>query len=107
MVLKKSKSEKYSVQLKAKVEINEIRQQVYKISAYLGQRTRGVEVVGSQICDCMVFGELGKVPNSLVDIFFFLLELQRCEKDLPSQSSSKIWKGDAEGVELDVAQRTP
>jgi hypothetical protein len=36
MVLKKNNSEKYSVQGKAKVEIDEIRQQVYKPNAYLG-----------------------------------------------------------------------
>jgi hypothetical protein len=36
MILKKNNSEKYSVQGKAKVEIDESRQQVYKIKAYLG-----------------------------------------------------------------------
>jgi hypothetical protein len=34
MVLKRNKSEKYSAQVKAKVDI--IRQQVYKTNAYLG-----------------------------------------------------------------------
>jgi hypothetical protein len=39
------------------------------------------------------------IPNTL--------DLQRCEKGPPSQNSSKVWKDDAAGVELDVAQRTP
>jgi hypothetical protein len=31
----------------------------------------GVEVVSGQTINRMILGELGKVPNSLVDIFFF------------------------------------
>jgi hypothetical protein len=38
--------------------------------AYLGQRMHGVEVVSGQVSNRMILGELGKAPNSLVDIFF-------------------------------------
>jgi hypothetical protein len=37
---------------------------------YLGQRMHGVEVVSGQVRNHMLLGELGEVPNSLVDILF-------------------------------------
>jgi hypothetical protein len=35
---------------------------------YLGQRVLGVEIVGGQVRNCMILGEFGKIPDSLVDI---------------------------------------
>jgi hypothetical protein len=35
---------------------------------YLGQRVLGVEIMGGQVCNCVIFGEFGEIPNSLVNI---------------------------------------
>jgi hypothetical protein len=35
---------------------------------YLGQRVLGVKIVGGQVRSCVVLGEFGKIPDSLVDI---------------------------------------
>jgi hypothetical protein len=37
-------------------------------NTYLGQRMLGVEIMGGQ--DCVILGEFGKIPDSLVDILF-------------------------------------
>jgi hypothetical protein len=37
---------------------------------YLKKRVHGVEEISSQISNCMFLGELGEIPDSLVDIFF-------------------------------------
>jgi hypothetical protein len=36
---------------------------------YLRKRVHGVEEIRSQIGNCMLLGELGEIPDSLVDIF--------------------------------------
>jgi hypothetical protein len=38
---------------------------------YLGQRVLGVKIRGGQVRNCMILGELGKSPDSLVDILLF------------------------------------
>jgi hypothetical protein len=35
---------------------------------YLGQRVLGVKILGGQVRNCMILGELGEIPDSLVDI---------------------------------------
>jgi hypothetical protein len=35
---------------------------------YLEQRVLGVKIMGSQIRNCVILGEFGKIPDSLVDI---------------------------------------
>jgi hypothetical protein len=35
---------------------------------YLRQRVLRVEIVGGQVCNCVILGELGEIPDSLVDI---------------------------------------
>jgi hypothetical protein len=35
---------------------------------YLGQRVLGVKIVGGQVRNGMILGELGEIPDSLVDI---------------------------------------
>jgi hypothetical protein len=35
---------------------------------YLGQRVLGVEIVGGQVRNCVILGEFGEIPDSLVDI---------------------------------------
>jgi hypothetical protein len=35
---------------------------------YLGQRVLGVKIVGGQVCNGVILGELGEMPDSLVDI---------------------------------------
>jgi hypothetical protein len=35
---------------------------------YLGQRVLGVEIVGGQVCNRVILGELGEIPDSLVVI---------------------------------------
>jgi hypothetical protein len=35
---------------------------------YLGQRVLGVKIVGGQVCNCVILGEFGEIPDSLVDI---------------------------------------
>jgi hypothetical protein len=35
---------------------------------YLEQRVLGVEIMGSQVRNCMILGEFGEIPDSLVDI---------------------------------------
>jgi hypothetical protein len=35
---------------------------------YLGQRMLGVEIIGGQVRNCVILGELGEIPDSLVDI---------------------------------------
>jgi hypothetical protein len=35
---------------------------------YLGQRVLGVEIMGGQVRNYMIFGEFGEIPDSLVDI---------------------------------------
>jgi hypothetical protein len=35
---------------------------------YLGQRVLGVKIVGGQVRNCVVLGEFGEIPDSLVDI---------------------------------------
>jgi hypothetical protein len=37
---------------------------------YLRKRVHGVKEISSQINNCMFLGELGEIPDSLVDIFF-------------------------------------
>jgi hypothetical protein len=37
---------------------------------YLRKKAHGVEEISSQIGNCMFFGELGEILDSLVDIFF-------------------------------------
>jgi hypothetical protein len=37
---------------------------------YLRKRAYGVEEISSQISNCILLGELGEIPDSLVDIFF-------------------------------------
>jgi hypothetical protein len=39
-------------------------------STYLRKRVHGVEEICSQISNRMFLGELGEIPDSLVDIFF-------------------------------------
>jgi hypothetical protein len=35
---------------------------------YLGQRVLRVEIVGSQVRNCVILGEFGEIPDSIVDI---------------------------------------
>jgi hypothetical protein len=35
---------------------------------YLGQRVLRVEIMGGQVCNCVILGEFGEIPDSLVDI---------------------------------------
>jgi hypothetical protein len=35
---------------------------------YLGQRVLGVKIVGGQVRNCVILGELGEIPDSLVNI---------------------------------------
>jgi hypothetical protein len=35
---------------------------------YFGQRVLGVKIVGGQVCNCMILGEFGEIPDSLVNI---------------------------------------
>jgi hypothetical protein len=35
---------------------------------YLGQRVLGVEIMGGQVRNCVILGEFGKIPDSLIDI---------------------------------------
>jgi hypothetical protein len=35
---------------------------------YRGQRVLGVKIVGGQVRNCVILGELGEIPDSLVDI---------------------------------------
>jgi hypothetical protein len=35
---------------------------------YVGQRVLGVKIVGGQVRSCVILGEFGEIPDSLVDI---------------------------------------
>jgi hypothetical protein len=35
---------------------------------YLGQRVLGVKIMGSQVRNCVILGEFGEIPDSLVDV---------------------------------------
>jgi hypothetical protein len=35
---------------------------------YLGQRVLRVEIMGGQVRNCVILGEFGEIPDSLVDI---------------------------------------
>jgi hypothetical protein len=35
---------------------------------YLGQRVLGVEIVGGQVHNCVILGEFGEIPDSLINI---------------------------------------
>jgi hypothetical protein len=35
---------------------------------YLEQRVLGVEIMGGHVRNCMILGEFGEIPDSLVDI---------------------------------------
>jgi hypothetical protein len=35
---------------------------------YLGQRVLGVKIIGGQVRNCVILGEFGEIPDSLVDI---------------------------------------
>jgi hypothetical protein len=35
---------------------------------YLGQRVLGVKIMGGQVRNCVILGEFGEIPDSLVDI---------------------------------------
>jgi hypothetical protein len=35
---------------------------------YLRKRVLGVEIMGGQVRNCMILGEFGEIPDSLVDV---------------------------------------
>jgi hypothetical protein len=35
---------------------------------YLGQRVLGVKIMGGQVRNCVILGEFGEIPDSLVDV---------------------------------------
>jgi hypothetical protein len=35
---------------------------------YLGQRVLGVKIMGGQVRNCVILGEFGEIPDSLVNI---------------------------------------
>jgi hypothetical protein len=37
---------------------------------YLGQKVLGVEIMSGQVRNCVILGEFGEIPDSLVDILF-------------------------------------
>jgi hypothetical protein len=39
-------------------------------STYIGQRVLGVEIMGGHVHNCVILGEFGEIPDSLVDILF-------------------------------------
>jgi hypothetical protein len=54
----------------------------------------------------MILCESSQSSHSLVEILSYLYHLQILEKNLPSQSTTKVWKHNAEEAEFVVAERT-
>jgi hypothetical protein len=59
---------------------------------YLKKRAHGVEKIHSQIGNCMLLGELGEIPDSLVDIFFRYQIFRYASRILQARVSPKFGK---------------
>jgi hypothetical protein len=67
----------------------------------------GVEVTNGQIRNFMIFSESSKSSHSLVEILLLHKIIRYSRRISHTRKMTTVWTDDAEGVELDVAEKMP
>jgi hypothetical protein len=65
---------------------------------YLGQRVLGVEIISGQVHNCMILGELGKIPDPPVDILLLHQIFRDSRRICQARVTPKLGKTIVQGL---------
>jgi hypothetical protein len=72
---------------------------------YLGQRMLGVEIMGGQVRNCVILGELGKIPDPLVGILLLNQIFRDSRRIYQARVTPKLGETMLQGLNLTLYKK--